>query len=76
MTRDFNRISMHGVHRELLQRQAAELGLAVDEVWISQGAANAEYEAQMHEQLVRLPQSRNQNGGIRRYFPRRPAHVP
>ncbi len=52
MTRDFNRISMHGVRRELLQRQAAELGLAVDEVWISQGAANAEYEAQMHEKLA------------------------
>src|SRR5438874_633137 len=52
MTRDFDRISMHGVRRELLLRQAAELKLPIDEVWISQGASNAEYEAQMEAQLA------------------------
>lgn len=52
MTRDYNRVSMHGVRRELLHQQAAELGLPVDEVWISQGAANAEYEARMDEMLA------------------------
>jgi len=52
LTRDFNRISMHGVRRELLHRQAQAIGLPLDEVWIPQGASNAEYEAQMGEQLA------------------------
>ena len=52
MTRDYNRVSMHGVRRELLHQQAVELGLPVDEVWISQGAANAEYESRMDEMLA------------------------
>ena len=56
MTRDFNRVSMHGVRRELLHRQAAELGLPIDEVWISQGAGNAEYETQMAEMLAEYRQ--------------------
>ena len=51
LTRDFERISMHGVRRELLHRQAQAMALPVDEVWISQGASNAEYEARMGEQL-------------------------
>lgn len=51
VTRDFDRISMHGVRRELLLRQAAEIGLPVDEVWITTGASNAEYEEQMGRQL-------------------------
>lgn len=53
LTRDFNRISMHGVRRELLLRQAESIGLPLDEVWISQGASNAEYEAQMAKQLTK-----------------------
>lgn len=53
LTRDFDRISMHGVRRELLLRQAQAIGLPVDEVWISQGASNAEYEAQMGVQLAK-----------------------
>jgi uncharacterized protein (TIGR00290 family) len=47
LTRDFERISMHGVRRELLLQQAAAIGLPIDEVWISQGASNAEYETEM-----------------------------
>lgn len=54
MTRDVDRISMHGVRRELLERQVAALGLAVEEVWITQGASNAEYEAQMDIALARF----------------------
>ena len=53
LTRDFDRISMHGVRRELLLRQAQAIGLPVDEVWITQGASNAEYEAQMGAQLAK-----------------------
>jgi uncharacterized protein (TIGR00290 family) len=51
LTRDFERISMHGVRRELLLRQAAAVGLPVDEVWITQGASNAEYESEMGKML-------------------------
>src|SRR5579863_8017576 len=53
LTRDFDRVSMHGVRRELLLRQAVAIGVPLDEVWISQGATNAEYEAQMGGQLAK-----------------------
>jgi uncharacterized protein (TIGR00290 family) len=53
LTRDYDRISMHGVRRELLLRQAQAIGVPLDEVWISQGASNAEYEAQMAGQLAK-----------------------
>jgi uncharacterized protein (TIGR00290 family) len=49
VTRDFDRISMHGVRRALLERQAASLGLPVRVVEISKGAGNQEYEAAMGE---------------------------
>ena len=52
LTRDFERISMHGVRRELLHRQAAALGLPIDEAWICQGASNAEYEQEMGRQFA------------------------
>ena len=47
ITTDFDRISMHGVRRVLLERQAASLGLALREIGISKGATNDEYEANM-----------------------------
>ena len=47
LTLDFDRISMHGMRRELLLRQAEVIGLPLEEVWIKQGAGNAEYEAAM-----------------------------
>ena len=49
VTRDFDRISMHGVRRSLLERQADSLGLPLHQVLISKGAGNAEYEAKMAE---------------------------
>lgn len=49
ITRDFNRISMHGVRRSLLEAQAASLGLPLWLNFISKGAANADYEASMAE---------------------------
>jgi len=49
VTRDFDRISMHGVRRVLLQQQAERLGLPLHEVFISKGASNDEYEAAMGE---------------------------
>ena len=47
LTRDFDRVSMHGVRRPLLVKQAECLRLPLEEVWIQKGAHNEEYEAQM-----------------------------
>jgi uncharacterized protein (TIGR00290 family) len=49
ITRDFDRISMHGVRRILLERQAASLGIPLHQIFISKGASNEEYEAKMGE---------------------------
>ena len=47
ITRDYDRISMHGVRRVLLEQQAASLRLPLHPVVISIGATNDEYETQM-----------------------------
>jgi uncharacterized protein (TIGR00290 family) len=49
LTRDYDRISMHGVRRELLEEQAASLGLPLHKVFISKDASNDEYEMKMAE---------------------------
>ena len=51
-TKDFDRVSMHGVRKELLRIQASRIGLPVEEVWISRGAANSEYESQLSKALA------------------------
>ena len=52
VTRDYDRISMHGVRRVLLERQAASLGLPLHEVFITKDATNQEYETKMEEALA------------------------
>lgn len=52
VTRDYDRISMHGVRCELLQRQAESLGLPLQQVEISKGAGNDEYEAELGRALA------------------------
>jgi uncharacterized protein (TIGR00290 family) len=54
VTRDYDRISMHGVRRSLLARQAQSLGLPLHEVFIPAGATNDDYEAAMAEALVEV----------------------
>jgi uncharacterized protein (TIGR00290 family) len=49
ITRDYDRISMHGVRRVLLERQADSLGVPLHQILISKGANNAEYETTMGE---------------------------
>lgn len=53
VTRDFDRVSMHGVRRLLLERQAEELGIRLEEIWITKNATNREYESQMRSTLER-----------------------
>jgi uncharacterized protein (TIGR00290 family) len=47
VTRDYERVSMHGVRRVLLERQAESLGLPLRQVLISKGATNEEYEREV-----------------------------
>ena len=54
VTGEYDRISMHGVRRTLLERQAASLGLPLEQVVISPGATNDEYEGKMAATLAAL----------------------
>jgi uncharacterized protein (TIGR00290 family) len=47
VTEDYDRISMHGVRRILLERQVASLGFPLEIVSISRNASNEEYELKM-----------------------------
>ncbi len=47
VTEDYDRISIHGVRRELLHRQARALELPLYEVAITKNATNEEYEQKM-----------------------------
>jgi uncharacterized protein (TIGR00290 family) len=53
-TREYERVSMHGVRRTLLRAQAASLGLPLYEVELSPRCSNAEYEAAMDTVLAEL----------------------
>ena len=52
VTDEYDRVSMHGVRRELLHRQAAALGLPLREIVITKNASNDEYENKMRTLLV------------------------
>jgi len=51
VTEGYDRIAMHGVRRELLQRQADSLRLPLHEVFIPPQCVNLIYEARMEEAL-------------------------
>src|SRR5580704_4471056 len=51
VTEGYERISMHGVRRELLERQAQSIGLPLHEVRIPPQCVNPIYEARMEEGL-------------------------
>ncbi len=51
VTRDYDRISIHGVRRSLLAQQAEALGLPLHEVFIPAECSNDAYEAAMGEAL-------------------------
>ena len=53
LTKDYDRISMHGVRRILLERQAASLGFPLEKVFISKNATNDEYELSMGKVLTK-----------------------
>lgn len=62
ITRDFDRVSMHGIRKEVLHAQAAALGMPLLECTIGWPSSNAEYEAAM---AVSLGEARTQFPGVR-----------
>lgn len=57
VTEGYDRISMHGVRRELLAEQAKALGYPLDEVSIPQQCTNEMYEQRMHQALEKYHRS-------------------
>jgi len=53
VTEEYDRISMHGVRRALLERQAESLGLPLHAVLIPPQCINATYEERMKEALAK-----------------------
>jgi len=53
ITEDYDRVSMHGLRRSLLERQANSLGISLEKVFITKDASNEEYESKMKEALLR-----------------------
>jgi uncharacterized protein (TIGR00290 family) len=51
VTRDYGRVSMHGVRTALIEEQARALRLPLDKVFIFAGASDAEYDEQMARKL-------------------------
>ena len=52
-TADYDRVSMHGVRRALVERQAESIGCPLEAVAISKDASEADYESQMRRVLER-----------------------
>ena len=57
ITEDYDRVSMHGVPRILVEQQAKSLGLPIEEVFISKDSSNEEYETKMKETLTKFKQA-------------------
>jgi uncharacterized protein (TIGR00290 family) len=55
VTKEFDRVSMHGVRRELLVRQAEAVGLPLVEVEIPAACSNDVYEQRMGQALAESP---------------------
>ncbi len=53
VNREYDRVSMHGVRRELIRRQSESVGLTLEEVFLSREADIEEYRSAMREALTR-----------------------
>jgi uncharacterized protein (TIGR00290 family) len=53
VTRDYDRISIHGVRSVLLEQQAKDLGFPLEKTFISKGASDEEYETELLKALKR-----------------------
>jgi len=53
VTKDYDRISIHGVRRVLLEQQAKTLRIPLEEMFITKSASDAEYENELLKTLKR-----------------------
>lgn len=53
VTEGYDRISMHGVRRVLLEKQAESLGLPLEMLYITRNSSNEEYEAKLKDKLLK-----------------------
>lgn len=64
VTDGYDRISMHGVRRVLLEAQAIAVGVPLEKVFIPQNASNQEYEDRMREVLLRCMHEKHIRGVV------------
>jgi len=57
ITEAYDRVSMHGIPRTLVEQQAKSLGLPLEEVFISKVSSNEEYESKMRGILTKFKQA-------------------
>ena len=53
ITEDYDRSSMHGIRRVLIEQQAGSLGIPLEKVLLSPVSSNEEYDSRMRELLER-----------------------
>jgi len=53
ITDQYDRVSMHGTRRTLVEQQADSIGLPLEKVLISKNASNKEYETRLNEVLLK-----------------------
>lgn len=54
VTEQYNRVSIHGVRLELMEKQASAVGLPLRKVWIPKDCSNEEYQRRMGAELDRV----------------------
>jgi uncharacterized protein (TIGR00290 family) len=54
LTKDYDRVSMHGVRRTLLLAQSEAIGIPLEEVWIQSKASNEMYQEEMAKSLTKI----------------------
>ena len=64
LTEGYNRVTMHGLRRELLHAQSSSIGLPVFEVWIPPNAPNEVYEERMGRALTELRERHGVDGVV------------
>ena len=57
ITEPYDRISMHGIRRILLEQQAESLGIPLEKVFISKNTSDEEYESKMQKVLTKYVDS-------------------
>jgi len=57
ITRDYDRVAMHGVRRTLIEEQARAIGVALHEVFIPKDVSNEEYDKIMEREMKSMKEN-------------------